>query len=118
MPAKKKKLSISNDKIIFTAILVLIISVSIYNLAILFSPREAKVVYAYQEEPRSNQLISFWNTFLEKNPEYLPGWLELAKLEIENDNFAKAFLATNQALEIDPNSELVKTMLEELNQLK
>lgn len=37
----------------------------------------------------NNVTINFWNDFLSKNPEYVPGWLEIGR--------------TDKAYSIDPN---------------
>ena len=47
----------------------------------------------------------FWENFLEENPNYLDGWIELAVLEEEQGNGEKASGYYLRAKELDPNSE-------------
>lgn len=47
----------------------------------------------------------YWLTFVEENPTYLEGWVELAKIEYEDGNLVKADEYYLKAKEIDPNSE-------------
>lgn len=50
----------------------------------------------------------FWENFLVENPSYLQGWLELAKIEVQLENFEAARSAFSKAKTINPNSELIK----------
>ncbi len=50
----------------------------------------------------------FWENFLVENPSYLQGWLELAKIEVQLENFDAARSAFSKAKTINPNSELIK----------
>lgn len=117
MPAKKKKLLKDNQKLLNYAIVALIGIISFFNLAIFLTPKEKKIIYTYEPASSSNseQLISYWNTFLDKNPEYLPGWVELAKIHLENNQLSSALVSASKALEIDPNSELVKNTIESID---
>lgn len=54
-----------------------------------------------------NQRV-FWKELLEKNPSYIYGWVELAKVEVQLENPKAARNALDSALEISPNSQLVK----------
>lgn len=114
MPAKKKKPSINTEKLTFASIAIGIISISLFNLAIFFAPIERKETHTYNNTPRNTVMINYWNQFLHENPEYLPGWLELAKLEMENERISNAFVAASEALRIDPNSELVQKTLQQI----
>lgn len=58
----------------------------------------------------NKNLIIYWNYFLSKNNQYLPGWIELSKLELENGNYTKALEAYKKAKLIDPNSNVVKEL--------
>lgn len=40
--------------------------------------------------------VAYWNEFLTQNPDYLPGWVELGRLD--------------KVLEIDPNFEIPDTI--------
>ena len=67
---------------------------------------DAKTVLSFEK--------SFWQAFLKKNPSYLPGWLELAKIEVQLEDIDNAKEALNKAREIDPNSELLKETAKKL----
>lgn len=43
-------------------------------------------------EINTDVTVNFWNDFLTKNPEYIPGWLEIGR--------------TDKAYSIDPNYQL------------
>ncbi len=67
---------------------------------------DAKTVFSFEK--------GFWQAFLKKNPSYLPGWLELAKIEVQLEDIDAAKEALNKAREIDPNSELLKETAKKL----
>lgn len=49
--------------------------------------------------------ISFWQGIVEKYPDYRDGYFELALLEYQIKDFAKAKAYTEKSLSIDPNFE-------------
>lgn len=57
---------------------------------------------------------SFWHAFLKENPSYLPGWLELAKIEVQLEDIEAARQALNKARDIDPNSDLLEETAKKL----
>lgn len=57
----------------------------------------------------------FWVNFLNDNPSYIVGWIELAKLESKLGSINGAKEAIDKAEEIDPNSEIVKAIKEGLD---
>ena len=114
MPAKKKKLSKNTDTLILSSAVAIVISLSVYNFAVSLAPANNNVVYAHQEVSQNQNMIEYWNVFLAKHPGYLPGWLELAKLELENGDVSNALFAVNRAKMIDPNSEIVNEILNQI----
>ena len=51
--------------------------------------------------------ISYWKDLLSENPDYLPGWVELAKLQKEKGDLEGFEIAFDNIRNIDPNSELL-----------
>jgi hypothetical protein len=45
----------------------------------------------------------FWREFLSENPNYIPGWVEYAKINYQLNNFDEASLAVEEIEKIDPN---------------
>ena len=62
-------------------------------------------------EPRKN----YWNKLLETSPEYLPGWIELVEIELELENKDNAGKALQKAIDINPNSLEIITLIPEVN---
>ncbi len=54
---------------------------------------------------QSEKEKEFWVEFLDKNPTYLEGWVELAILEYEKGDLVKADEYYLKAKDINPNSE-------------
>lgn len=68
-------------------------------------PLEKSVLAAKHES--LNQAKVYWEKFLQENPEYLDGWLEIAKIYSEIGYVNGAIEALGAAKEIDPNSEKI-----------
>ena len=79
--------NIVKEIFIYTSLLfvLLLTSINIYNY---LSPKKLAVLGAETE----NKEEVFWQDFLTKNPNYIPGWIETGRLE--------------KGREIDPNFEL------------
>lgn len=119
MPAKKKKQSKTANTLILSFITAIVLSLSVYNFSVLLSPAKNNVVYAYQDAPPLNQrMIKYWNDFLTDHPGYLPGWLELARLELEDQDVSNALIAINKAKMIDPNSEVINEILDQIETIQ
>ncbi len=67
---------------VFLLFILLITSINIDNYLV---PKETKVLGSKTE----NKEGVFWQDFLTKNPDYVPGWIEIGR--------------TDKAREIDPN---------------
>jgi len=72
---------------IYTFLLFVLLLASI-NINNYLTPKKA-VVLGIETE---NKQEIFWNDFLKKNPNYIPGWIEIGR--------------TDKTKEIDPNYEL------------
>jgi len=57
---------------------------------------------------------TFWEDITAQHPSYIDGWLELAKVAFELENYDYAEGALNSAKAIDPNSEKVEKFETEL----
>ena len=79
--------NIVKEIFIYTSLLfvLLLTSINIYNY---LTPKELAVLGAETE----NKEEVFWQDFLTKNPNYIPGWIETGRLD--------------KAKEIDPNFKL------------
>ena len=65
-------------------------------------------------EDFTQRKIDFWQNFLVIYPTYEAGWIEIAKIEIQKQNYTEALWALSKAKEINPNSEKVKNLESEL----
>jgi len=92
--------------------LIVILSLSVFNIAYSFAPVQKNVLGAQKETYFKDQLLrkKFWLSFLNSNPNYLPGWIELAKIESRLGNLQAANEAFETAQKIDPNSELLNNL--------
>jgi hypothetical protein len=75
---------IAKDLFIYVFLLFILLIVSI-NISNYLKPKEVKVLGSKTE----NIEEGFWQNFLTKNPDYIPGWIEIGR--------------TDKASEIDPN---------------
>ena len=74
----------------------------------IFITRQDKVLGAETENSQTKiesikAEISFWDNFLEKNPDYKDGWFELTTLYTKLGDKQSAEASLNQASLIDPN---------------
>ncbi len=76
--------SVARELLIYTFILFLLVLTSA-NLTNYLEPKKIDVLGAETQ----NQDEVFWNDFLTKNPNYIPGWIEIGRLD--------------KVTEIDPN---------------
>ncbi len=88
MPKPVRKIdklnSVAKELLVFTFILLLLVLTSA-NVDKYLQPKKVTVLGVETE----NKDDEFWNEFLVKNPNYIPGWIELGRLD--------------KAKEIDPN---------------
>lgn len=81
--------------------IVLVLTLSFLNLKSYFY---APKVLGAQTEIKRNPAQTFWETFLAENPNYFPGWIELAKIDDSNSNHLKSVEDLNHARSINPNA--------------
>lgn len=87
--ARKITRETSSQILLFIAILLVLLLSSI-NIAKYTSPNTVLGINTEQKtESESQQETIFWQELLNKNPEYVPGWIEIGNLD--------------KAKEIDPN---------------
>ena len=105
MPSKKesKKSRVSGASLLtFCLISILILTFSIFNLKTFFLPKKVTQdinIYFDQEK--------FWISVVGRYPDYIDGWLELAKLNFKLNDLDEARKAFEKALAINPNSEKI-----------
>lgn len=99
----------AKDKLLYLATAVgLLVSLTLISFNINAYLNQKKVLAAETQQGEAAQLkseASFWESFLAQNPTYLPGWLELSKIEYELGNKDYAVGALNTAKAINPNFE-------------
>lgn len=105
---------LKTQKIALICLLFSIVLLFIFNLSLFFlsQPRTLIATSFVQKKPiEKEDLVSF----IQKNPSYIPGWLELAKILYEENDFEKAKFYFEKAKSINPNSEEVYKVQKEIN---
>lgn len=77
-----------------------IFSLAIFNLSTY--PKTTKTEVLGEETELENE-ADYWMGFLENNPSYSTGWLELAKIQIQLGQTDRAKESLENAKKIDPN---------------
>lgn len=121
MPKKRSK-DPQKQRLLFISVSwgIFMIVFSIFNLLFYLSSSNNDVLGIKVEIDTKTSLLhelKFWKSFLNENPSYLQGWLELAKVEIQLENLDSARSALYEAKAISPNSKLVKDVEKELGLL-
>jgi len=81
--------------------IVLVLTLSFLNLkSYFYTPK----VLGTETEIKINPAQTFWESFLKENPNYFPGWIELAKIDNNNGNHLKSVEDLNHARSINPNA--------------
>lgn len=85
------KVNDNNKTLLIAIVCFIILTLSLVNIKNYLStkPIPKKVLGA---EIDLDSTMNFWNDFLTKNPEYIPGWIEIGR--------------TDKAYSIDPNYQL------------
>lgn len=101
----QKNIDMNLSDVKFLALVAFFVIISALNVL------AAPAVY-YEEKPDTKGVSfdtdhseTYWLEFLTKNPSYIDGWIELAKVYYVKGDFVGAKAALNQASQIDPNSE-------------
>ena len=85
-----------------------ILIISFLNLADYITPKKVLGAQIDMNTEKLNELRTsekFWESFLNQNPTYLDGWIELTRIETEIGNRDKAETALIKARHINPNLE-------------
>lgn len=107
-----KKVNVSKrDNVLYLfsmAAVITLATLSITNLNKFFSGQKKisqQEVFANTESTLDER--KFWEDFLENSPDYLPGIIELIKIEVREGNKENAVKLLEKAKSIDPNDEKV-----------
>ena len=107
-----KKDSKSDSRFLFLITLLITVIILLLSFVNFFFRNEElseKTVLAVKTEDLTQSKV-YWENFLEENPTYLDGWLEIAKIYSEIGYISGAIYALDTAKKINPNSEkIVKT---------
>lgn len=84
MPAKHSNRN--KQFLLFTIGAIVLLLLSFLNIRNYYLPKKDVLGISTSQIPSDND---FWNEYLKNNPNYVPGWLEIGRID--------------KALEIDPN---------------
>ena len=113
--APKKKIDLDNELLflLLSVFLVFILILTIFNIG---QNRFNQVLGASTEAPPETlSQIEDWNSYLQKHPSYLPGYLEIATLEYSYGNKEEVLKAILKAKTINPNDNQLKLLEEQIN---
>jgi len=87
--------------------IILTLSASLINLNVSLKKNRSSAIPTTQNNPNEILLQKkvFWENFLQKNPTYQDGWLQLAKINHKLGNKDKANRALKTAQTINPISQ-------------
>lgn len=105
------KLSINHFFLAVACASIILIAFSIFNLLFYFSFQKSSVLGVKIEIDTKTNLINqetYWVSFLQENPRYIHGWIELAAVEVQLENPGDARIALDNAFAVNPNSKEVK----------
>jgi hypothetical protein len=105
--SKRKSSSGTSSNIYLFCFLLLVVSLTMFNMSLYLSSKKVKTRTADAEIVYET---TYWEELLNNHPDYFPGWLELAKLEYANGKADRAHEALVNARKINPNSQELKTM--------
>lgn len=102
----------SNYLLVYCCVII-ILALSIFNVFLYLAIPTNSILGHKTEVNPENNLTSektFWINFLEKNPGYFQGWIELTKINLKLDNLDEARRTFQKAREINPNSEVISDL--------
>ena len=97
----------------YTSILI-VLFLTIFNL-ISFSKKVQVLGTTTEDIPSVSEKISYFEGIIKENPLYLDAYYELVQLNIEESNFNKATEYFKIAQTINPNSQIIKSLGNNLN---
>jgi len=113
---KVKRIKVKDEifLVVTIAFVVILLSLSALNIRIFLNKpnvdnkNEETKVLGYEDN--NTRRINYWINFLNANPSYLPGWVEIAKLAKQLNQTEIYENALVNIKEIDPNSEQLKVL--------
>lgn len=119
-PKKLKKLTLKKQFVFLCSCCAVVFTLFVAGLY-LDSYIKGRRVLGSQIELEERQLLSqkeqkkYWENFLKENPNYLPGWLELTNIYLEEGEVENARESLSKAKKINPNSPEVKDLQKRLS---
>lgn len=109
MSAKKNKLILFSAYTLFTLSCIFLLFILVSRPLLVTKKRSraqnpVESITLKKESPQKE--IAFWKGFLNENPDYFPGWVELAKIQLEQNNTSGYNYAIYKGKEINPNTNL------------
>lgn len=104
--SKKKQKTAQKESLYLILLLAiaLLLLLALFNLHAYFHPKEEKDVLGAFDSTIYEK--GFWYDFLKDEPEYLPGWVELVRLERKTGNTTGFEKSLIKIFELDPNLKI------------
>jgi cytochrome c-type biogenesis protein CcmH/NrfG len=102
----------SNYLLVYCCVIV-ILALSLFNIFLYLAIPTNSILGNNTEANLENKLTkekTFWINFLEKNPGYFQGWIELTKINLKLDKPDEARGTFQKAREINPNSDAISEL--------
>lgn len=89
--------------------LVIILLLTLATINILGFIKKTSDLYSVASvEARSDHEVLYWEGLVLQNPNYIEGWIELAKVKNNSGDLDGGLAALESATKIDPNSKLLE----------
>lgn len=82
IPKFNKSVKYKATEFLIYMVIAVVLFLSLTNLANYFSPRKVLSVQVVNSFDDSYKKVDYWVDFLEKNPSYIPGWLEIGRTDV------------------------------------
>ena len=99
--------SVDYRYLVYIFAVLFLLTLTSVNINSLTKPKTPEILGASINNQKS---IAFWEEFLAENPNYYDGWIELSKITYERGNYLESLQYTQKAREINPNSEVSKSL--------
>lgn len=93
--------------------LIVLVALSLFNLSLYISNKNSSIpadINAKRQTVDNETSLTFWLGALAKEPNYLPGWLEVAKINCSEGNKPACIAAIAKAREINPNDATLREL--------
>lgn len=114
----------NNPKLIFFCFVIFSAAISFFNIAVFsykkyLAKQVAPEVKAYTNwsEAAVYDEIAYWQEFLKTNAEYVPGWVEMARLQVKVKDLEGAKYSIQTAKRINPFYEDIAKVSENIKLL-